>query len=119
MRTPWDFSTFMRILPGIQPSGVLHIGNYFGMMKRAVSLLPAAKDPVFGPGMKENLAAAEAAVGESERAMTRIERLLVTPYGAFPLTQATLRLDPVWDPLRPHPRFKALLDGPEPKTAYH
>jgi tryptophanyl-tRNA synthetase len=28
----------MRILSGIQPSGVLHIGNYFGMMKPAVEL---------------------------------------------------------------------------------
>jgi tryptophanyl-tRNA synthetase len=28
----------MRILSGIQPSGALHIGNYFGMMKPAVEL---------------------------------------------------------------------------------
>jgi len=28
----------MRILSGIQPSGALHIGNYFGMMKPAVGL---------------------------------------------------------------------------------
>src|SRR5438876_9976203 len=28
----------MRILSGIQPSGVLHIGNYFGMMRPAVEL---------------------------------------------------------------------------------
>src|SRR2546423_15052273 len=28
----------MRILSGIQPSGVLHVGNYFGMMQRAVAL---------------------------------------------------------------------------------
>src|SRR5437773_11080565 len=28
----------MRILSGIQPSGVLHIGNYFGMMKPAMAL---------------------------------------------------------------------------------
>ncbi len=28
----------MRILSGIQPSGVLHIGNYFGMMRPAISL---------------------------------------------------------------------------------
>ena len=48
----------------------------------------------------------------------RIERLLTTPYGAFPLNQALLRLDPVWDPLRQHPRFKAIVEGPEPKTVY-
>src|SRR5581483_7831206 len=28
----------MRILSGIQPSGILHIGNYFGMMKPAIAL---------------------------------------------------------------------------------
>jgi tryptophanyl-tRNA synthetase len=28
----------MRILSGIQPSGILHIGNYFGMMRPAISL---------------------------------------------------------------------------------
>jgi tryptophanyl-tRNA synthetase len=28
----------MRILSGIQPSGVLHIGNYFGMIKPAIAL---------------------------------------------------------------------------------
>ena len=28
----------MRILSGIQPSGALHIGNYFGMMEPAIEL---------------------------------------------------------------------------------
>ena len=28
----------MRILTGIQPSGALHLGNYFGMMKPALAL---------------------------------------------------------------------------------
>ncbi|HOW68907.1 MAG TPA: tryptophan--tRNA ligase, partial [Verrucomicrobiota bacterium] len=28
----------MRILSGIQPSGILHLGNYFGMMKPAIDL---------------------------------------------------------------------------------
>jgi TolB-like protein/Tfp pilus assembly protein PilF len=86
--------------------------------ERAVSLLPAKEDPVFGPGMEESLAAAEAQVGETDRALARIERLLTIPYGAFPVTQASLRLDPVWIPLREHPRFKALIAGPEPRTIY-
>jgi tryptophanyl-tRNA synthetase len=33
----------MRILSGIQPSGVLHIGNYFGMMKPAIALQAEAE----------------------------------------------------------------------------
>ena len=50
--------------------------------------------------------------------IARIERLLTLAYGAFPITQAKLRTDPAWDKLRTHPRFKALVDGPEPKTIY-
>ena len=30
--------SFMRILTGIQPSGTLHLGNYFGMMRPAIEL---------------------------------------------------------------------------------
>jgi len=33
----------MRILSGIQPSGTLHIGNYFGMMKPAIELQEAGE----------------------------------------------------------------------------
>ena len=86
--------------------------------ERAMALLPVSEDPMTGPKNEETLAGIEGRVGELERAIARIERLLVTPYGAFPLTQATLRLDPLWDPLRQHPRFKALVEGPEPKTIY-
>ena len=31
-------TTKKRILSGIQPSGTLHLGNYFGMMKPALEL---------------------------------------------------------------------------------
>ncbi|HVF73220.1 MAG TPA: tetratricopeptide repeat protein [Chthoniobacterales bacterium] len=86
--------------------------------ERAVSLLPASEDPVAGPVNEENLARIETQLGKSDRALNRIERLLVTPYGAFPLTQALLRIDPMFDALRQHPRFKALVEGPEPKTIY-
>ena len=34
----YSISEFMRILSGIQPTGTLHIGNYFGMMKQAIEL---------------------------------------------------------------------------------
>src|SRR5881397_3529295 len=33
-----NYSLVMRILSGIQPSGALHLGNYFGMMKPAIEL---------------------------------------------------------------------------------
>src|SRR5215210_2979663 len=37
LRAP-NVAPVMRILSGIQPTGVLHIGNYFGMMRPAISL---------------------------------------------------------------------------------
>ena len=83
-----------------------------------MAALPASEDPVFGPIAEETLAAVEARVGEHGRSIERIERLLGSPYGAYPLTQAELRLDPTWDQLRKHPRFKAIVGGPEPKTIY-
>jgi hypothetical protein len=56
-----------------------------------------------------------AGVGEKDRAMNMLERLLTLPGGP---TLAELRLHPDWDPLREHPRFQKLLAGPEPKTIY-
>ena len=37
----------MRILSGIQPTGILHIGNYFGMMRPAIALQQAAANETF------------------------------------------------------------------------
>ena len=87
--------------------------------ERAVALLPASADPVYGPIFEEYLAQVEAEVGEPARAIARLKHLLSIPYGAFPLSQALLRVDPVWDALRPHPDFKALIEGPEPQTIYN
>jgi len=87
--------------------------------ERGVSLWPASEDPVYGPAAEENLAGIEALVDEPDRALALIERLVTTPYGSYPLNQAGLRLDPTWDRLRSHPRFKAIVEGPEPKTIYH
>src|SRR3954468_22506274 len=37
----------MRILSGIQPTGILHIGNYFGMMRPAIALQEAVANETF------------------------------------------------------------------------
>lgn len=47
-----------------------------------------------------------AQAGELDAALQEVERLLTRPSY---VTAHTLRLDPRWDPIRDHPRFKALL----------
>ncbi len=47
-----------------------------------------------------------AQVGEDDAALDEIERLLPGPSS---LGVHDMRLDPRWDPIRDHPRFKALL----------
>ncbi len=86
---------------------------------RGMEVLPESEDAVYGPLAEENLAMVEAQVGEHDRAIERLERLLRTPYGAYPVSVPKLRLDPIWDKLRGHPRFQKLLTGPEPKTIYN
>ena len=39
----------MRILSGIQPSGALHLGNYFGMMRPAIELQEKARRFISSP----------------------------------------------------------------------
>ncbi len=86
---------------------------------RGMAVLLPSEDAVYGPLAEENLAMIEAQLGEPERAIERLDRLLRTPYGAYPVSVPKLRLDPYWDPLRSHPRFKAIVDGPEPKTIFN
>ena len=77
--------------------------------ERAIALLPSAKDAVVGPKAEENLASVEAMVGDKNRAIPRLQRLLEIPYNNF-LTPALLRFDPQWDPLRADPAFQKLCE---------
>jgi predicted Zn-dependent protease len=56
-----------------------------------------------------------ARLGDKECAITSLERLLFAPsdgiFGA-PVTRATLKLDPMFDPLRGDPRFEKLCQEP-------
>ncbi len=81
--------------------------------ERAITLLPSGKDAVDGPRQAENLASVEALVGDKNRAIPRLQRLLEIPYTNF-LTPALLRFDPQWDPLRGDPRFQKLWEEKKP-----
>ena len=59
------------------------------------------------PLLAEDRARILAQAGDHDAALDEIERMLNGP--SF-LSAHTLRLDPRWDPLREHPRFKALLE---------
>jgi len=64
------------------------------------------EDALQGPQVAEDGARILAQAGEAEAALDEIERLLAGPSW---LSVHTLRLDPLYDPIRDHPRFKALL----------
>jgi serine/threonine-protein kinase len=81
--------------------------------KRAVELLPESKDAFEGPQVIVALAQIYCWTGEYDQALQLIERSLSTPNG---VTVALLKLDPVWDPIRNDPRFKALIDKYGAKT---
>jgi serine/threonine-protein kinase len=73
----------------------------------AVELMPISKDAEEGSFQSIELAKIYARVGEADKALDLIEELLSIPCW---LSVGLLRLDPVWDPLRDHPRFQALLE---------
>jgi len=93
----------------------------FALTEQAMAAVPIEKDAVFGPIPIEILARVAAQMGEPDRAIAALQKLLSIPYaGAFPagpLTPALLRLDPMFDPLRNDPRFQKLVASPTPKKA--
>jgi TolB-like protein/class 3 adenylate cyclase/Tfp pilus assembly protein PilF len=95
----------------------------FKLIERAMVMLPIEKDAIAGPQPIEILARVAAQVGEPDRAIVALQKLLSIPYGGplaeenVPLTPALLRLDPMFDPLRNDPRFQKLVASPAPKDA--
>jgi len=77
--------------------------------QKAIGLLPSSKNPEFGPDVEGEMARIYAQLGDADHAIPMLKRLLRTqhPSAAF-LTPATLRLDPIWDPIRNDPRFQKL-----------
>ena len=94
----------------------------FALSERAMAAVPFEKDAVTGPVPIEIFARVAAQMGEPDRAIAALQKLLSVPYepvvaSNVPLTPALLRLDPMFDPLRNDPRFQKLAASPAPNHA--
>src|SRR5437016_12983334 len=92
------------------------------LSERAMAANPIEKDAIVGPIPIEVLARVAARMGEADRAIVALQKLLSIPYAGalaagMPLTPALLRLDPMFDPLRNDSRFQKLAATPAPKGA--
>jgi TolB-like protein/Tfp pilus assembly protein PilF len=90
------------------------------LSERAMAANPIEKDASNGPRPIEIHARVAAQMGEPDRAIAALQKILSIPcYGALaenvPLTPALLRLDPMFDPLRNDPRFQKLAASQAPK----
>jgi TolB-like protein/class 3 adenylate cyclase/Tfp pilus assembly protein PilF len=92
----------------------------FKLIEREMAAVPIERDALDGPAPIEILARVAAQIGEPDRAIAALQKLLSIPgNGALaenvPLTPALLRLDPMFDPLRNDPRFQKLAASPVPQ----
>src|SRR2546423_891786 len=90
------------------------------LVERAIAMMSIEKDALTGARPLDILARVAARAGDSDRAISTLEKLLSIPYEAPlaanpPLTPALLRLDPMFEPLRNDPRFQKLVAASAPK----
>jgi len=112
VRESWDDAS-RHVTLGLILAGLGEKDAAIAEGKRAVELLPESQDALEGPKTAVALAQIYAWTGENDQALQLLERSLSTPNG---VTVPSLRLDPIWDPLRSDPRFQALIDRHDAKV---
>ncbi len=75
--------------------------------QRATELRPESKDAFNGPDITEGVAQVHVILGDNGRAIQILDGLLSRPSA---VTVQGLKTNPMWDPLRNDPQFKALLN---------
>ena len=80
--------------------------------RRAIELLPAAKDSINGAHMIEYFAITAAWVGDKDLACEQLAKAVQLP---GTLSYGQLKLLPYWDPLRGDPRFEKIVASLAPK----
>ena len=74
---------------------------------RGVELDPISRDANVGAYALHQLVRIYIVVGEQEKALDALEKLVVLPYDVSP---GWLRIDPTFDSLRKSPRFRSLIE---------
>lgn len=72
------------------------------------AMVPLAQDAAYGAYEQHQRARIYILVDEPEKALDQLEPLLKIPYYLSP---AWLKIDPTFDPLRMHQRFRRLVAG--------
>jgi serine/threonine-protein kinase len=83
--------------------------------RRAIVLTPLEKDVYSGSHALQYFAITAAWAGDKELALQQIETGLRAPAASLMLSYGSLKLFPVWDPLRGDPRFEKIVASLAPK----